>query len=45
MHALYSLLLSIQGITIKPLVKLVKVRTATDKKPTMNEVIHTTVSF
>ena len=34
---------SLQGITIKPLVKLIKVRTASDKKPTMNEVIHTAV--
>lgn len=32
----------IQGITIKPLVKLIKVRTASVRKPTMNEVIHKT---
>ena len=37
--------LSIQGITIKPLVRLIKVKTATESKPSMNEVIHGTVSY
>ena len=34
-----------QGSTIKPLVKLIKVKTATESKPSLNEVVHGTVSF
>ena len=33
-----------QGITIKPLVRLIKVKTAVESKPSLNEVIHGTVS-
>lgn len=34
----------IQGITIKPLVKILNVKTAEKRKPTMNERIHERVS-
>lgn len=34
-----------QGTTIKPIVKLLKVRTQADHKMTMNEAIHCTVGF
>lgn len=34
-----------QGITIKPLVRLIKVKTAVESKPSLNEVIHGTVSL
>lgn len=35
----------LQGITIKPLVKFLKVERANKKKPTMNERIHERVIF
>lgn len=35
----------VQGITIKPLVKVLNVKRASKKKPTMNERIHERVSF
>lgn len=35
----------LQGITIKPLVKILNVKRANKKKPTMNERIHERVSF
>lgn len=34
-----------QGMTIKPLVKILNVKTAEKRKPTMNERIHERVSF
>lgn len=34
----------VQGITIKPLVKILNVKRASKKKPTMNERIHERVS-
>lgn len=37
--------ISFQGITIKPLVRLIKVKTAVESKPSLNEVIHGTVSW
>ena len=42
--SLHSLRLSLQGTTIKPIVKLLKVRTEAEHKLTMNEAIHSTVS-
>ncbi len=44
-NGMYSLMYNIQGITIKPLVKLIKVKKDREQKPTMNEVIHGTVSI
>lgn len=35
----------LQGITIKPLVKMLNVKRASKRKPTMNERIHERVSF
>lgn len=35
----------LQGITIKPLVKILNVKRANKRKPTMNERIHERVSF
>lgn len=35
----------IQGITIKPLVKILNVKTAEKRKPTMNERIHERVNL
>lgn len=35
----------VQGMTIKPLVELLKVKRANKTKPTMNERIHTRVSL
>lgn len=35
----------VQGITIKPLVKILNVKTAEKRKPTMNERIHERVRF
>lgn len=44
MFEVECLLSTLQGITIKPLVKLIKVKKDNEQKPTMNEVIHSTVS-
>ncbi len=40
-----SAILCPKGTSIKPLVKRIKVRTADEHKPTMNEAIHGTVSW
>jgi hypothetical protein len=39
-----NVLFSVQGVTIKPLVERIKIKTAHKGKPTLNESIHSTVS-